>query len=87
MKNAEIEERDGMRFRYQVIAQERKIPDAGLVTTYGMLATDEKGKEVWIADISTHRRVVEELAARFDREQVSLVHIREILEDFWGMDV
>ncbi len=87
MKNAEVEARNGLRFHYRIIVQDREIPDAGLITTYGMLATDEMGNEVCIADISTCRRTVEELAALFDREQVSLVHIREILEDFWGIDV
>jgi len=87
MKNMEVKKRNEDRFHYQVVAQEREIPDAGLVITYGILATDEMGKEVYLPDISTYRRIVDELAERFSREQVSLVHIREIIEDFLGIGV
>ncbi len=87
MKSTENKKRDGVRLHYQVIAQEKEIPDAGLVITYGILATDEQGKEVCIPDVSTYRRIVDEMAERFSREQVSLVHIRDIVEDFLGIGV
>ncbi len=52
------------------------------LSTYGIIATDSDGVIEEIPDISVNREAVYELAKLMNREQLSLVHFREAVEDF-----
>lgn len=74
------------RMEYCVISCMREIDDAGRVRTYGIAAKDESGERICIWDISTDPVVVEEIAERCMRMELSPEHLPDILEDYWGED-
>ncbi|MCC8131881.1 MAG: DUF6514 family protein [Oscillospiraceae bacterium] len=52
------------------------------LSTYGIIATGSDGVIDEIPDISADREAVYELAELMNREQLSLVHFRDAIEDF-----
>lgn len=68
--------------RYHVVKETLYHEDIGLYESYGFSIVDERGIEVkHISDISTEAPFVEKLAEVCEREQVSLLHIFDVIED------
>ncbi|MCD7770752.1 MAG: DUF6514 family protein [Oscillospiraceae bacterium] len=58
------------------------IGDCKGVCTYGIIAVDSDRVLDEIKDISVNKNAVEELAWLMNREQLSLIHFRDAVEDF-----
>ncbi|MDR2646804.1 MAG: DUF6514 family protein [Oscillospiraceae bacterium] len=67
--------------QYAVVMTKGHNPDVGTYDTYGLIAMFN-GKPVRFApDVSVNRRKVETLAIKFNRIQLSPVHLLDVLED------
>lgn len=69
-------------WEYHVIAEICSLPECGAYTAYGLTVQCGDETQATIHDISTNQHFVQQLAALFNRHQLSPRHFREVVEDF-----
>lgn len=71
-----------MGIKYSVYPAEQHNPDIGPYTGYGIEAISTSGEGQVIADISSRRGYVEDIAAALRKGEVSLDHFGDVVIDF-----
>lgn len=72
---------------YSVVRETGSNPDLGEYVTYGiageevMASTGECGERILVHDVTTKKALAEEWAKLFEEHQLSLVHLKEVIED------
>ena len=67
--------------KYEVICEELKTVELGKYISYGITATNEEETQK-ISDISVSRQNVENLVLLLNRNNVSIEHFSDIVDDF-----
>ena len=66
---------------YQVMEEQYSSPEGVRYTGYGIRG-EFQGRTVLLADLSRRREPVEELVRLLEEKEVSLFHLRELVEDW-----
>lgn len=70
---------------YEIIKETKELPEVGKYTTYGITAymETEQGKQPiqTISDISLNKETVIGMAEKFNREELSYLHFKDVVED------
>jgi hypothetical protein len=71
-------------YSYRVFEERLSLPDCGAYSAYGIAAyaVGSGRTAARVADISTDKRRVDALAAKFNRLALRPVHLRDVVEDF-----
>ena len=69
------------KYRYQIIRTKQNIEGIGEIESYG-IACDSNDEPVAIPDISTDFETVSALLVLLNRNGVSAIHLRDIIEDY-----
>ena len=72
-------------YKYQMFAERLNNPDIGNYTAFGIAvysSVDNNPKKLMnISDISTEKKLVEDLCELCNREQLEPVHVFDVIED------
>lgn len=75
-------------YTYQIIATEKEFENKGKITVYGLCVSSycnknlEKKSEVCVEDISSEFDKVRELQMLMEKNKVSLIHVRDMIEHY-----
>ena len=69
------------KYRYQIIRTKQNIEGVGEMESYG-IACDSDDEPVAIPDITTDLETVSALLGLLNRNDVSAIHLRDIVEDY-----
>jgi len=69
------------KYRYNVFEESFTLPELGPYRTYGIKLTSSSGKIKYISDISTDKSNVDDIAANFNKYQLSPIHFGEAVDD------
>ena len=69
------------KYRYQIIRTKQNIEGIGEIESYGIACCSDD-EPVAIPDISTDLETVSALLALLNRNDVSAIHLRDIVEDY-----
>ena len=69
------------KYRYQIIRTKQNIEGVGVMDSYGIACCSDD-EPVAIPDITTNLETVSALLGLLNRNNVSAIHLRDIVEDY-----
>ena len=72
------------KYKYSVVCEEIESEYIGKYVSYGIEVSREGKTVCRVSDVSTDRDEIEELVRLCEAEELSVLHIYDVIEDFLG---